>query len=57
MPDETRACVDCNQPWTLTEGEKKFFASRNLHEPKRCKPCRQVKRQQNAGAQDQAPRA
>ena len=49
MPDETKKCVDCGGDWILTEGEKKFFDDKGLTTPKRCKPCRQAKKQQKGG--------
>lgn len=45
--DKEVVCVDCNQPFTLEAGEQKFFADKGLSTPKRCKPCRQKKRESN----------
>ena len=43
----------CEQQFELTEGEEKFFIDKGLTIPKRCKPCRQRKKQQ---AQERADR-
>lgn len=45
MPDETLKCVDCQADWILTEKEKEFFLGKKLNLPKRCKPCREAKKQ------------
>lgn len=44
--DQTLTCVDCHQPWTFEAGEQEFFADKGLSTPKRCKPCRQKKREE-----------
>lgn len=45
MPDKTLKCVDCKADFTFTESEQKFFESKGFTEPKRCKPCRDAKKQ------------
>ena len=37
-------CTDCGQDFTYTEGEQRYFWSKGLAEPKRCKPCRVIRR-------------
>lgn len=44
--DKTIECVDCHASFVFTAGEQKHFQSKNLHEPKRCKPCREVRRRE-----------
>ena len=39
--DRTIECCDCGKRFLFTTGEQKFFASHQLHTPKRCKACRQ----------------
>ena len=40
-------CVDCGAEFVFTAGEQMFFADKGFkHEPKRCKPCK-AKRNQN----------
>ncbi|MGE0451807.1 MAG: zinc-ribbon domain containing protein [Vicinamibacterales bacterium] len=41
-----KTCPDCEQPFSLTEGEIAWFADRPwLAEPKRCRRCRSARRQ------------
>jgi len=37
-------CADCGQEFIFKEGEQRFFWSKGLAEPKRCKPCRMIRR-------------
>ncbi|MDD4876544.1 MAG: zinc-ribbon domain containing protein [Dehalococcoidales bacterium] len=37
-------CADCGQDFIFTEGEQRYFWSKGLAEPKRCKPCRMIRR-------------
>ncbi len=37
-------CADCGQEFSFTEGEQRYFWSKGLAEPKRCKPCRMIRR-------------
>lgn len=46
-----RNCVDCGKEFTLTEGEIKFYKSKGLQLPKRCKECRDKKRGGSSRAQ------
>lgn len=49
MPDKTLHCPDCNTDFTFTDGEQRFYASKGLAEPRRCKPCRDRRKQQAGG--------
>jgi hypothetical protein len=42
-----RTCVDCQNEFTLEPGEIRFYESRKLQIPKRCRPCRDLKRAAN----------
>lgn len=44
MADEAIKCVDCRNDFTFTESEATFFASKGLSKPRRCKTCRQKRR-------------
>ncbi len=44
--DKEVTCKDCGNPFTITSGEQEFFASRDMVNPKRCKPCRRAKKAQ-----------
>jgi len=47
MPDENFICKDCGANYVLEENEIAWYAERNMQLPKRCKTCRQIKRQEN----------
>ncbi len=38
---ENKKCVQCGKIFTITDSEKRFFESKNLSFPKRCKDCRE----------------
>ncbi len=40
-------CKSCGKSFELSDGEIKFFKSKNMHLPKRCKACRKSKAKQN----------
>ncbi|MCR5485049.1 MAG: zinc-ribbon domain containing protein [Clostridiales bacterium] len=40
-----RTCVQCGKEFTLTNSEIRFFKSKNLNLPKRCKECRSLNRE------------
>lgn len=42
-------CIDCGKEFAFTGEEQEFFASKKFVEPKRCKPCRQIKKQKKRG--------
>lgn len=47
MPDKTLTCKDCNQSFMFTERDQEFFTKQGYQDPKRCKPCRDAKKQAN----------
>lgn len=42
--DKVIRCQDCGHSFIFTSGEQAFFASKALSEPKRCKPCRELRK-------------
>lgn len=38
---ERLTCCDCGQPFVFSAGEKAFFWSKGLSQPRRCKSCRE----------------
>ena len=44
---EEKECIDCNNFFTITEGEANYFVQHELVPPKRCKPCRAVRKTRN----------
>jgi len=48
-----KTCSDCGNEFFLSASELNFFAKKNLSEPKRCRPCRDIKRaSRNADASE-----
>ena len=48
--DKTITCVDCNADFTFGADEQQKFAERGFtNEPKRCKACREIRKQQQGG--------
>jgi Probable zinc-ribbon domain len=37
-------CVDCWRDFTVTEGERQFYAFKKLSTPKRCPACRKIRK-------------
>lgn len=49
LTDKELTCADCYRRWVLTINEQRFFIARELKEPRRCLPCRAIRRQQHQG--------
>jgi len=48
--DQTLTCVDCGEEFTWSAGEQEFFHEKGFtNPPKRCKQCRQAKKEQRGG--------
>lgn len=43
LSDVSLTCATCGVGFVLTVGEQVFFRSKAMHNPKRCKPCRQAR--------------
>lgn len=41
-------CSDCGQEFTFTTEDQQFFSERGYSTPKRCKPCRQAKKNEQS---------
>lgn len=41
-------CGDCGATFIWTQGEQKFYAESGFSAPKRCKPCRILKKERRA---------
>jgi CxxC-x17-CxxC domain-containing protein len=54
VPDKTLTCSDCLQEFVFSAEEQEFYASRGFAEPKRCRSCRAVRRNQREGGTDAA---
>ena len=48
--DQQLTCADCNRDFTWTAGEQEFFHEKGFtNPPKRCRECRQAKKDQRGG--------
>lgn len=55
MPDRKSTCVVCGKPFTHTEKDQAHYESRGYaDDPKRCKPCRSVRRDEVLYAENKA---
>lgn len=43
--DKQLECADCKQPFTFSAKDQAFFEEKQFVDPKRCKPCRDIKKQ------------
>lgn len=43
--DKTIPCVDCGQSFVFTVKDQDFFKKQGFYEPRRCKPCRDLRKQ------------
>ena len=42
--DEQITCQDCGRVFTFTASEQEFYASHDFNYPKRCKACREARK-------------
>ena len=42
--DKELICTDCKRPFTFTSGEQKYYETLEFTPPKRCKPCRDMRK-------------
>jgi CxxC-x17-CxxC domain-containing protein len=48
--DRPLNCIDCKTEFVFTAGEQEFYQRKGFRElPKRCKPCREARRNQRDG--------
>lgn len=48
--DKTLSCKDCGAEFVFTAGEQEFYNEKGFeNEPKRCKSCKDIKKQQMRG--------
>ena len=52
----TRTCIQCNKEFTMTESEIRFYKSKRLSLPKRCKECRDANKKLKAENGGQMPK-
>tara|TARA_B100000959_G_C14954469_1_gene613107 strand:- start:1464 stop:1739 length:276 start_codon:yes stop_codon:yes gene_type:complete len=46
MEDKNLTCEECSQDFVFSGDEQDFYASRGFQEPKRCKTCRDRRKEQ-----------
>lgn len=51
LSDITIVCADCAVPFVLTTSERQWFIDNNMQQPKRCRPCRQERKQKRQDGQ------
>lgn len=59
MPDVDITCTDCGSSFPFTEGEQDWLTEKfgaDYRPPRRCKPCRQKRKQQSASLESQDTR-
>lgn len=44
MEDIKIKCQDCGREFTFTVSEQRFYAEKNFTQPKRCKACRDARK-------------
>ncbi|MGH9562524.1 MAG: CxxC-x17-CxxC domain-containing protein [Terracidiphilus sp.] len=47
--DQQLTCSDCGQEFTFTSDDQAYFQERGYSAPKRCKTCRQAKKNEQGG--------
>lgn len=45
MEDKNLICEDCNQEFVFTASEQEFFQEKGFSAPKRCKACREKRKE------------
>lgn len=50
--DREITCTECGRSFTFEAGEQQYFWIKGLSEPKRCKPCRILRRRNTVLVQE-----
>lgn len=51
--DRQLTCGDCGEGYVWSAADQEFYKARGFEQPKRCKPCREAKKQERErGGQD-----
>jgi len=48
LDDKQFQCIDCGEEFYWTEGEQEFYREHGLSQPKRCRSCREQRREEKA---------
>jgi CxxC-x17-CxxC domain-containing protein len=49
--DKTLTCSDCGQQFVFSADDQEFYATRGFSEPKRCRSCRAMRRNEREGSE------
>ena len=49
LADKTLTCSDCGREFLFSGEEQEFYAARGFTEPKRCRSCRAIRRNEREG--------
>jgi hypothetical protein len=49
VSEQRLTCADCGREFAFGAGEQRFFREKGFDSPKRCKECRQAKKEQRGG--------
>ena len=55
LADRTITCINCSKPFTFTSGEQDYYKTMKFSDPKRCKECREKKREQEQPRRRRVP--
>jgi hypothetical protein len=51
LTDQTILCRDCGEPFVFTAREAEFFRTLGFTPPRRCRPCRDVRKAERQHAE------
>jgi hypothetical protein len=51
MSEQRLTCADCGREFSFSAEEQRFFREKGFEAPKRCKECRQAKKEQRGGGE------
>ena len=49
LQEKTIGCVSCGDEFLFSVEEQEFYQSKGFSDPKKCKPCREIAKQQRRG--------
>jgi len=49
MSEQRLTCADCGREFDFSAEEQRFFREKGFEPPKRCKECRQARKEQRGG--------
>jgi hypothetical protein len=52
VSEQRLTCADCGRDFAFSAEEQRFFREKGFDPPKRCKECRQAKKEQRGGGGD-----